>query len=122
MMPSALQPQVTSVEPLFACEGGRVTIRGRDLWTGEGQPRLRLGEVDVRVSAASSTSLTFRVPGETGSGPMPIRIESDTDLGFLEIARPVATGLHQVDSPAFDREGRLYVTYSGSRGQQVPVS
>jgi len=122
MTPSALQPQVTSVEPLFACEGGRVTIRGRDLWTGEGPPRLRLGDVAVRVSAASATTLTFRVPGETGGGPMPIRVESDADLGFLEIARPVATGLHQVDSPAFDRDGRLYVTYSGSRGQQVPVS
>jgi sugar lactone lactonase YvrE len=33
-----------------------------------------------------------------------------------------ATGLHQVDNPVFDREGNLYVTYSGSRGQEVPVS
>ena len=35
---------------------------------------------------------------------------------------PLATGLHQVDNPAFDRDGNLYVTYSGTRGQQVPVS
>jgi sugar lactone lactonase YvrE len=34
----------------------------------------------------------------------------------------VATGLHQVDSPAVDRDGNLFVTYSGTRGQQVPVS
>src|SRR5882672_3690274 len=34
----------------------------------------------------------------------------------------LATRLHQVDSPVFDREGNLYVTYSGTRGQQVPVS
>jgi sugar lactone lactonase YvrE len=27
-----------------------------------------------------------------------------------------------VDNPAFDREGRLYVTYSGPRGQEAPVS
>jgi sugar lactone lactonase YvrE len=27
-----------------------------------------------------------------------------------------------VDSPVFDREGRLFVTYSGSRGQEAPVS
>ena len=36
--------------------------------------------------------------------------------------RSFATGLHQVDNPAFDRDGNLYVTYSGTRGQQVPVS
>ena len=35
---------------------------------------------------------------------------------------PLATGLHQVDNPVFDREGNLYVTYSGTRGQEVPVS
>src|SRR5262249_14377555 len=32
------------------------------------------------------------------------------------------TGLHQVDNPVFDAAGNLYVTYSGTRGQQVPVS
>ena len=35
---------------------------------------------------------------------------------------PLATGLHQVDNPAFDAAGNLYVTFSGSRGQQPPVS
>ena len=37
-------------------------------------------------------------------------------------AAPLATGLHQVDNPAFDRDGNLYVTFSGSRGQEAPVS
>ena len=40
----------------------------------------------------------------------------------LEVGAPLATGLHQVDNPVFDRDGNLYVTYSGTRGQQVPVS
>ena len=40
----------------------------------------------------------------------------------MEIGAAVATGLHQVDNPVFDREGNLYVTYSGARGQEVPVS
>lgn len=122
MSASALQPRVTSIQPLFACAGGRVTIRGTDLWGGEGPPRLWLGDVPVRVSAASPGSLTFRVPAEAAGGRAPIRIGEQADAAALEIARPLATGLHQVDSPAFDREGRLYVTYSGSRGQQVPVS
>ena len=41
---------------------------------------------------------------------------------FVDIGVPVATGLHQVDNPAIDAEGRVYVTYSGARGQQAPVS
>jgi sugar lactone lactonase YvrE len=43
-------------------------------------------------------------------------------LAVLQIAAPIATGLHQVDNPVFDDAGNLYVTYSGTRGQQVPVS
>ena len=30
--------------------------------------------------------------------------------------------LHQVDNPVIDRSGNVYLTYSGTRGQQVPVS
>ena len=41
---------------------------------------------------------------------------------FVEVGVPLATGLHQVDNPAIDASGRVYVTYSGSRGQQSPVS
>jgi sugar lactone lactonase YvrE len=44
------------------------------------------------------------------------------ETAFVEVATTFATGLHQVDSPAFDADGNLYVTYSGTRGQQVPVS
>jgi sugar lactone lactonase YvrE len=41
---------------------------------------------------------------------------------YVSIGAPWATGLHQVDNPVFDREGNLFVTYSGSRGQTAPVS
>jgi len=41
---------------------------------------------------------------------------------FVDVGVPIATGFHQVDSPVIDEDGRIYVTYSGSRGQQAPVS
>src|SRR5688500_3720517 len=41
---------------------------------------------------------------------------------FVDVGARLATGFHQVDSPAIDSEGRVYVTYSGARGQQAPVS
>src|SRR5690606_21988992 len=40
----------------------------------------------------------------------------------VSVAGPWATGLHQVDNPVFDRNGHLFVTYSGTRGQEAPVS
>jgi len=40
----------------------------------------------------------------------------------IEVAVPVADNLHPVTNPAVDRQGNLYVTFSGSRGQKVPVS
>ena len=41
---------------------------------------------------------------------------------YVSIGAVWATGLHQVDNPVFDRAGNLFVTYSGSRGQESPVS
>jgi sugar lactone lactonase YvrE len=46
----------------------------------------------------------------------------DTTLGHVSIGSIWATGLHQVDNPVFDRDGNVFVTYSGSRGQESPVS
>ncbi len=73
---------------------------------------------------ASRERVSFLVPaGIDDAGTATIESGEDSAvLGVLEIAAPIATGLHQVDNPAFDREGNLYVTYSGTRGQQVPVS
>ena len=39
---------------------------------------------------------------------------------LLAIARLVADNLHPVANPAFDADGKLFVTYSGSRGEKVP--
>lgn len=54
---------------------------------------------------------------------MPVRIDSAPgETAYVDVGAPFATGLHQVDSPAFDAHGNLYVTFSGSRGQQGPVA
>jgi sugar lactone lactonase YvrE len=41
---------------------------------------------------------------------------------FVHVGVPMATGLHQVDSPAVDAQGRVYAAFSGPRGQDTPVS
>jgi len=67
--------------------------------------------------------LSVVVPSGLEGGLTPIAIEGVSgETAFVDVAAPLATGLHQVDNPVLDRDGNLYVTYSGTRGQQVPVS
>ena len=116
---------VTSVTPFRAVEGGRVTIHGEGFSVDEARlPEVRIGDVPARVVYASPSRLSVVVPaGITQTGRVPIKIAGlGGETAFLEVAAPCATGLHQVDNPVFDRHGNLYVTYSGTRGQQVPVS
>jgi len=116
--------RVTAVRPAWAIEGGRIVIEGTDFPVDRPRlPDVQLGGVAARVVQASSSSLGVIVPGGLEGGSTPIRVDGVSgETLFINVAAPFATGLHQVDNPVFDREGNLYVTYSGSRGQQVPVS
>jgi sugar lactone lactonase YvrE len=40
----------------------------------------------------------------------------------VTVAVPIAENLHPVTNPALDAEGNIYVTFSGSRGQKVPIA
>ena len=40
----------------------------------------------------------------------------------MQLGVQIADNLHPVGNPAVDAEGNIYVTYSGQRGQKVPVS
>src|SRR5712691_4739346 len=116
--------RVTAVRPAWAIEGGRIVIEGTDFPLDRPRlPDVQIGGIAARVVQASSSSLGVIVPIGLESGATPIRIEGVSgETLFIDVAAPFATGLHQVDNPVFDREGNLYVTYSGTRGQQVPVS
>jgi sugar lactone lactonase YvrE len=117
--------RVSAIRPLRAIEGGRVTIEGSGFpLDGDHLPDVRIGDLPARIVYASSTALSVIVPsGLTESGHTSVKIQGASgETAFIEIAAPFATGLHQVDNPVFDAEGNLYVTYSGTRGEQVPVS
>ena len=119
-----MPPRVTAVRPSWAIEGGRILIEGTDFPLDRPRlPEVQIGGVSARVVQASASTLGVIVPGGLDGGSTPIRIEGAIgETLFVEVATPFATGLHQVDNPVFDRDGNLYVTYSGTRGQQVPVS
>jgi sugar lactone lactonase YvrE len=117
-------PRVSAIDPVWAIEGGRLSIHGSRFPIDQPVlPEVRIGDVPARVVYASATRLDVLVPPGLEAGPAPVRIAGVSgETPFVDIAAPFASGLHQVDNPIFDREGNLYVTYSGTRGQQVPVS
>ena len=115
-------PSITSITPPRAVEGGRVTLRGAGL-PADALPSVTVGEHQARVLFASPDRIVIAIPGDLDGGPTPVRIaQLPGEAPVVAVGSVWATGLHQVDSPAFDAEGNLFVTYSGSRGQEAPVS
>ena len=121
-------PRITAVQPSWALEGGRITLEGRDLLSGDGDgevtlPEVRIGPLPARVVAASSRWVSVTVPAGLDGGRTAVRIGGATRAAqFIDVGRAVATGVHQVDNPLTDGDGTLFVTYSGSRGERSPVS
>jgi len=114
---------LTTVDPSWALPGGRVALVGAHFpLPPDGPPHVLVAGGDARVVAASSRTIRVVVPADAVGGHADVRVdELPGAVAPLEIARVVATDVHQVDSPAFDRAGRLYATQSGGRETKVPV-
>src|SRR5215207_4651422 len=101
MAPPVARPELTGLSPRRAVAGGRVrlTLTGLDVDT-IALPQVRIGDDAVRAAFASPTSVAFVVPPATASGHVPLRLDAVPGQSvFLEIGAPIATGVHQVDSP-----------------------
>jgi sugar lactone lactonase YvrE len=122
-MTSSSSTRISAVRPLWAVEGGSITIEGSGFVVDPVLPRVLIGGSPARLASASPTELTAIVPAGLDGGHTPVRLEEIAgETAYVEIGVPLATGLHQVDSPAIDGAGNVYVTFSGSRGQQGPVA
>jgi sugar lactone lactonase YvrE len=115
-------PKISSVTPLRAVEGGRVAVQGTGFPT-EDLPAITIGDQPSRALFASSTKIVIAIPPDLDGGRTPVRIDDiPGETIYVTVGSAWATGLHQVDNPVFDPHGNLFVTYSGSRGQEAPVS
>lgn len=118
------KPHIESVAPAFALPGGEVRIIGKSLRPSElRRPSVRFGEVEGSVLISSDDFVVARVPERAVSGPIIVGTNGHTsNAQSISVAVPIADNLHPVANPALDQEGNLFVTFSGSRGQKVPVA
>src|SRR3982074_3147607 len=117
-------PHSGAVSPALALAGGEVRIIGSGLRPAElRRPRVQFGEVEGTVVISSDGFVVARVPEGATSGPVVVATNGHrSNPHALKVAVPIAESLHPVTNPALDAEGNIYVTFSGSRGQKVPVA
>src|SRR5580692_2654235 len=117
-------PHIESVSPVLALAGGEVRIAGSGLRPPQWErPRVQFGDVEGGIVVSSDSFLVARVPEGATSGPVIVATNGHvSNPHTVKVAVPIAENLHPVTSPALDPEGNIYVTFSGSRGQKVPVA
>jgi hypothetical protein len=118
------KPHIETVQPGAALPGGEVRILGKGLRPPElRRPRVQFGDVEGAVLISSDEFLVARVPEGATSGPVVVATNGHVSNPHqVKVAIPIAENLHPVTNPALDSEGNIYATFSGSRGQKVPVA
>ena len=118
------KPHIDAVVPDAALPGGEVRILGHGLRPRDlRRPQVQFGDIEGSVVISSDEFLVARVPPGASSGPVVIATDGDTSNPHeIKVAALIAENLHPVANPALDAEGNIYVTFSGSRGQKVPVA
>ena len=117
-------PRIDRVMPAAAIPGGEIAIYGSGFASRNGaRPLVHFGEVEGGLALASENRLIVRVPEGAGSGSVRITLAERESLPSpVSVGVQIADNLHPVASPAVDHDGNIYVTFSGPRGQPVPVS
>jgi IPT/TIG domain len=115
---------IERVKPQAAIPGGEISIFGKGLVSnGNSRPTVRFGEQPGSVLLSSASRLIVRVPEGAVSGQLIVDTGSAiTSPVSVSVGILLTDTLHPVANPAVDAEGNVFATYSGSRGQKVPVS
>jgi hypothetical protein len=118
-------PRLNSLRPPAAMPGGEVELLGSGLQDRSNRrlPVVRVGDARAHLALSRPDRAVIRVLDSTISGEIELEAGSETSnrLG-LRVAVPMAEGLHPVSNPAVDSDGTVYSSFSGTRGQSVPVS
>ncbi|HVN09975.1 MAG TPA: IPT/TIG domain-containing protein [Patescibacteria group bacterium] len=117
------RPTIERVAPAAAIPGGEVAIYGAGFTHRNGaRPTVHFGENEGSLILCTENRLVVRVP-EGASGELRVaNLQGESKKFQFAVGINVADNLHPVANPAVDTDGNVYVTFSGQRGQKVPVS
>lgn len=117
-------PRIESVKPAAALPGGEVSIRGMGFAArNHSRTQVEFGSAEGSLIMAADNLLIARVPEGAAGGAVRVRMGGVESAPFpIALGVQIADNLHPVGNPAVDAEGNVYVTFSGQRGQKVPVS
>jgi hypothetical protein len=116
------RPQISRVTPPAAIAGGELQIRGKGFANSD-RPYVTIGEIGAPVIVGSDSFVIARVPEGAAAGGLVVQSgQQSSDVWACDIGILVADNLHPVANPAIDSAGNIYTTFSGSRGQKVPVA
>ena len=119
--------KIRSINPSFGVPGGEVVINCSGFDTSD--PALCavwFEDTVAPIVALSPHRVLAIVPEMRAGGSVEVRIASGlerSDPVRFTVAKRLATDLHPVSNPAFDPDdGAVFVTRSGSRGEELPVT
>src|SRR5580693_4658674 len=117
-------PRIEVVSPTAAIPGGEMVIRGSGLAPRVGpRPSVHFGEADAGLMLVTENRVIVRVPEGASDGTVRVANGNGESAPHpVSIGMQIADNLHPIGNPAVDLEGNIYVTFSGPRGQAVPVS
>ncbi|SDE68125.1 IPT/TIG domain-containing protein [Terriglobus roseus] len=115
-------PHLDRITPAAAMPDGVVDLYGAHLADAT-RPNITIGDSAAPLTYTSPSRVSFRVPDGSISGDVVVRIHDHHSNPLpLNVAVPIADNLHPIANPAVDSEGNIFATFSGTRGQDVPVS
>lgn len=117
------KPHIEQVSPPAGIAGGEIRISGQGFCAdGQRRPRVRFGGLEAGLLVSSDRFLVARVPEGAVSCDLTVDNNQHCSNPFpVEVGVRIAENMHPVANPAIDKAGNIYVTFSGSRGQKVPV-
>ena len=110
--------KVFAIDPAKVLPGGILRIFVEELESPVGVEVLIGGE-EAEILGATPDTVTVRVPLAEAGGITIFKEEAIAEYP-LEIGQIIASDLHPVGNPAIDSLGNVYVTLSGTRGEEVP--
>jgi sugar lactone lactonase YvrE len=118
--------KILRIDPPYAIAGGEIMIDCVGFDTSD--PALcavLVGDSTAPIVALGPNRVLAIVPETTG-GQVEVQLLNGSELSapaHMTVGRKLASDLHPVANPAFDPDdGALFVTRSGSRGEELPVT